>query len=208
MTKLSKLEYLKSQDRSPKIGPIVAAVAILAGVWLITSDAKAHDVDAVYRTGDAKPALSKTVRHNEQTECMARLIFTEASGEPYSGQMAVAHVVMNRVKSPRYPHTICEVAKQNKLNKRKVRVWQFSGMNPHSPSFKRSNSVFNYTTTNAIDIERRELAYEIAETVKTDLPPFAKTTLHYHALSVKPRWADTHKFVRRIDNHDFYAGVQ
>ncbi len=40
---------------------------------------------------------------------LARLISAEARGEPYSGQVAVGAVVLNRVDHPSFPNTIAEV---------------------------------------------------------------------------------------------------
>lgn len=39
-------------------------------------------------------------------ELMARLVRAEAVGEPYSGKVAVATVILNRVKSPDFPNTV------------------------------------------------------------------------------------------------------
>lgn len=44
--------------------------------------------------------------------CLSSVIHHEAKGESYEGQIAVANVVMNRVKSGRYPNTVCGVVKQ------------------------------------------------------------------------------------------------
>ena len=44
---------------------------------------------------------------------LARLVYGEARGEPYSGQVAVAAVVLNRVKSSSFPNTIAGVIYQN-----------------------------------------------------------------------------------------------
>lgn len=43
---------------------------------------------------------------------LAAIIYCEARGEPYEGQLAVATVVMNRVESSRFPNTIEEVIAQ------------------------------------------------------------------------------------------------
>lgn len=43
---------------------------------------------------------------------LASLIWAEARGEPYIGQVAVGAVVMNRVESPEFPGTIEEVIRQ------------------------------------------------------------------------------------------------
>ena len=48
----------------------------------------------------------------EQLKYLACLINAEAKGEPYKGKLAVANVVINRVKSKKYPNTIKKVIKQ------------------------------------------------------------------------------------------------
>ena len=53
-----------------------------------------------------------TTRTND-TELLARLISAEARGEPYSGQVAVGAVVLNRTKHPSFPNSISGVIYQN-----------------------------------------------------------------------------------------------
>lgn len=48
----------------------------------------------------------------KEVTCLAQNIYHEARGESPTGRRAVAHVTLNRVKSPRYPDTICEVVYQ------------------------------------------------------------------------------------------------
>ncbi len=45
---------------------------------------------------------------------LANLIYCEAGGEPYAGQLAVGSVVINRVLSSKYPDTVLGVIYQNK----------------------------------------------------------------------------------------------
>lgn len=45
-------------------------------------------------------------------ELLARVIYGEARGEPYIGQVAVAAVILNRVEDPRFPKTIAGVVYQ------------------------------------------------------------------------------------------------
>ena len=45
---------------------------------------------------------------------LANLIYCEAGGEPYEGQLAVGAVVMNRVLSSKFPDSIIGVIYQNK----------------------------------------------------------------------------------------------
>ena len=42
-------------------------------------------------------------------ELIAKLVYAEARGEPYSGQVAVAATVLNRLKDPNYPKSISEI---------------------------------------------------------------------------------------------------
>ena len=44
---------------------------------------------------------------------LARLVYGESRGEPYTGQVAVAAVVLNRVKDSRFPNTIAGVIYQS-----------------------------------------------------------------------------------------------
>ena len=44
--------------------------------------------------------------------CVAIAVYFEARGEPTAGQLAVAHVIHNRIEDPRYPDNACDVVKQ------------------------------------------------------------------------------------------------
>lgn len=50
---------------------------------------------------------------NADYNLLARIISAEARGEPYSGQIAVGAVVLNRVKHPSFPNSISGVVYQN-----------------------------------------------------------------------------------------------
>ena len=45
----------------------------------------------------------------EEFEYLKRAVYSEARGEPYKGQVAVAAVILNRVRDPRFPNSITEV---------------------------------------------------------------------------------------------------
>lgn len=57
----------------------------------------------------AQPASSYT----NDLNLLARIISAESRGEPYSGQVAVGAVVMNRVKHPSFPNSLSGVVYQN-----------------------------------------------------------------------------------------------
>ena len=48
----------------------------------------------------------------ESMLCLALNVYHEAKNQSFIGQVAVAQVVMNRVKDNRYPNNICDVVKQ------------------------------------------------------------------------------------------------
>ncbi len=61
-----------------------------------------------FKTGDAGAG-----DHARDTQCLAQAVYYEARGETPSGQAAVAQVVLNRVRHPAFPKTICGVVFQH-----------------------------------------------------------------------------------------------
>ena len=49
---------------------------------------------------------------NSDRNLLARCVYAESRGEPYTGQVAVAAVILNRVKSPKFPDTVSGVIYQ------------------------------------------------------------------------------------------------
>lgn len=49
---------------------------------------------------------------NEELDLLYRVVYAEAGVEPYEGQVAVAQVILNRVKDERFPNTITGVVYQ------------------------------------------------------------------------------------------------
>jgi len=60
------------------------------------------------KTGTA-PVSQKTTSRSNETYTLAQCIHGEARGESYTGQVAVAAVILNRVDDPRFPKTIAGV---------------------------------------------------------------------------------------------------
>lgn len=57
-------------------------------------------------------SLKKHTLNRSEMDIMARIIYSEARGEPYTGQVAVGAVVMNRIRSPLFPDNIRDVVFQ------------------------------------------------------------------------------------------------
>ena len=56
---------------------------------------------------------SSSTSSSSNLNLLTRLVYSEARGEPYTGQVAVAAVVLNRVKSSSFPNTIAGVIYQS-----------------------------------------------------------------------------------------------
>ena len=78
------------------------AALIAASLWVSPASA---NLDA---GGGGKADSKKT-----EFQCLTEAIYFESRGEPLRGQIAVAQVVLNRVDSPLFPDTICDVVYQN-----------------------------------------------------------------------------------------------
>lgn len=85
----------------------------------------------------------------KQTTCMATVIYSEARGEPNMGKAAVAYTVLNRVRSKRYPDTICGVVYQ----KHQFTDVQFSKPDKSSEAWKISAEIAAYSQVRLIDDE-------------------------------------------------------
>jgi spore germination cell wall hydrolase CwlJ-like protein len=126
----------------------------------------------------------------KQQQCLASGIYFEARGESVRGQAAVAQVILNRVRNPAYPSTICDVVYQNE-------DW-------------RNRCQFSFACDNIKDRIRSQDHWKVAREVamattagKVWLPEVGSAT-HYHATYVRPNWAKTMKKVGRIGLHVFY----
>ena len=124
--------------------------------------------------------------------CLARNVYYEARGESAAGRYAVAEVTMNRVASPYYPDTVCEVVYQKN--------WDYLR--------KRYVSAFSWTEFDSTPHPDEELwlqAWEAAETVYNgQRSKLLSGALHYHATYIKPSWARGKRPIARIGGHIFY----
>jgi len=120
----------------------------------------------------------------EQMNCLATAVYFEARGESLEGQLAVAHVVMNRAASGRYPPSWCEVVKQP-AQFSFVRHGQFPEADINSDAWKKAEAIAELAAAN------------IVPSVGTDV-------LWYHADYVAPSWRHNLQEVQQIGAHIFY----
>lgn len=119
--------------------------------------------------------------------CLALTVYFEARGEPLTGQLAVAQVVLARVASPAYPDTVCSVVKQ--ARKPGLYKCQFSAWCDGKSEVPLE-----------LDTYRRIQGLSILALLSGP-PPNAPT--HYHADYVSPNWPDLAE-VTRVGRHVFY----
>ena len=82
-----------------------------------------------------------TSNYNSNLNLLAKLIYGEARGEPYTGQVAVGAVCMNRVKSSSFPNTLSGVIYQSGAFDA-VRDGQIN-LNPDSTARKAAQDALN-----------------------------------------------------------------
>jgi spore germination cell wall hydrolase CwlJ-like protein len=131
-------------------------------------------------------------RAASEVKCLATAIYFEARGEAEKGQIAVAQVVLNRLKNPAYPKTICDVVYQNK-NKRNRCQFSFAcdGI-PDRIADKQSWATSQALARRVLNDDRNLFLADVG------------ASTHYHATYVKPRWARSMKKMEKIGRHVFY----
>ncbi|MCB2112599.1 MAG: cell wall hydrolase [Parvularculaceae bacterium] len=125
----------------------------------------------------------------EERTCLAQAIYYEARSESRVGRLAVADVVLNRVSSPVYPDTICEVVFQG--SERKTGC-QFSFTCDGSMKARLNKRMWS---------ESEMLAGAVLAGIRK---PVSRYATHYHADYVSPPWADTLTPTAVIGTHKFY----
>ena len=124
-----------------------------------------------------------------ERNCLAEAIYYEARSESRVGRMAVADVILNRVASPVYPDSICEVVYQG--------------------SQRRTGCQFSFTCDGSMKARRNQRQWREAEMLAGAImagvrKPVSRNATHYHADYVSPPWADNLSPTAVIGTHKFY----
>lgn len=136
----------------------------------------------------ARPLLA-AADQTRAIDCMTAAIAYEAGYEPLAGREAVAQVILNRVREPRFPKTVCGVV--------------FEG------SQRRTGCQFTFTCDGSL---LRRLRSEVVESARATAvsvlsgyaPDRVRGATHYHANYVNPYWAATGQMTAQIGAHLFY----
>ena len=129
------------------------------------------------------PLTVEAQPYAKQAKCLADNLHYEARGESLAGIRAVANVVLNRVKSKRWPDTVCKVVYQYK---------QFSW----------ANKTHARHPTNVVYTQHVQLV--VSRAIAGKLKDNTRGATHYHTLAVKPRWREKLVRIKTIGFHVFY----
>ena len=118
---------------------------------------------------------------DSETECLAKVVHHEAGNQPLQGQLAVAEVIVNRIKSGRFASTPCAVANQR-------------GQFFQTASYEVPRTSERWRT--AVAVARLAQAGEWA--------PVAPGALFFHAAYSRYDWSHRRTLVTRIADQIFY----
>jgi len=122
-------------------------------------------------------------------DCLTAAVYYEAGYEAKQGQRAVAQVVLNRVRHPAFPNSVCGVV--------------FEGS--HRPT----GCQFTFTCDGSLSRKPRKSSWERAREVALAalsgyVEPSIGHATHYHATYVQPYWAPSLLKLNVVGSHAFY----
>ena len=198
-------------------GLLVWGIVGFTNSMMTTKQEQSYYPIAIPETVTAVETIEQVEIDVDEMHCLAKNIYFEARGESTKGKIAVANVTMNRVDSPKYPNTICNVVYQAKHSK-----WWLEHHNRLVPI--RNQCQFSwycdgksdtlYLTDNNGRVIKRNMeswleSIKIAEdairgNLNTVIPANA---LWYHADFVQPYWSTHYKKVDKVGAHIFYTST-
>jgi spore germination cell wall hydrolase CwlJ-like protein len=145
---------------------------------------------SAFNVAGASPfQLGNALESSRELECLADAVYYEARGETPSGQAAVAQVVMNRVRHPAFPKSICGVVFQGAVNRTGC---QFS--------FACDGSMRRARDVGAWARARKVASRTLAGTIQSEVG----SATHFHTINVSPGWGPRLLRVAQVGMHIFY----
>ncbi len=145
------------------------------------------DAQTVAARFDADRGAAKA-RQRADLECLTEAVYYEARGESARGQAAVAQVVLNRVKHPAFPKSVCGV------------VFQGAGRAGCQFSFACDGSMRRRREPDAWDAARGVATRALAGALRAEVG----SATHFHTIQVSPVWAPHMARVTQVGLHVFY----
>jgi hypothetical protein len=134
---------------------------------------------------------SNSAERDQAIACLAEAVFFEAGIEPVEGQRAVAQVVVNRVRDPNFPASICGVVYHG-----------YERMTGCQFSFVCDGSMFRSPPNEAEWEQAKAVA---ADALAGYVDEAVGTATHYHADYCRPWWKSSVVEVAEVGQHIFYA---
>lgn len=120
--------------------------------------------------------------------CMTQAVYYEAGFEPAAGRFAVAQVILNRMRHPAFPKSVCGV------------IYQGSNRPGCQFSFACDGSLLRAPSAKAWTEARQVAEQVLAGTVTSSVG----MATHYHANYVSPYWAPKLHKITQMGAHIFY----
>ncbi|MBC7669809.1 MAG: cell wall hydrolase [Gemmatimonadaceae bacterium] len=133
--------------------------------------------------------LTNALESSRELECLSEAVYYEARGETPSGQAAVAQVVLNRVRHPSFPKSICGVV--------------FQGAYTHTGcqfSFACDGSMRRGREVGAWNRAQKIAARALSGAVMSEVG----AATHFHTTGVAPGWGPRLLRVAQVGMHVFY----
>ena len=189
------------------INILLSIVAVSSVVTMLLVAVLVQKTDVHVEIQDSVVLMQEDATTTPYTEylaevtCLAKNIYFEARGEPLRGQIAVAHVTMNRVNSDMFPDTVCGVVTQGPINQ-----WVLEQQHREVPVLHKCQ--FSWYCDGKSDTPRNNTSWnrarQLAVNVLTDqVPDVTQGAKWFHHTSVDPGWDRLHP-VTTIGNHVFY----
>jgi spore germination cell wall hydrolase CwlJ-like protein len=173
---------------------------VTPAVNVVTQETKIQNKN-VEQQIDVVP-IEKPVIDQAELECLAQNIYHEARSESDQGQLAVAHVTLNRVSHSKFPNTICDVVKQARYS-----VWWKETHGRDVPV--RNACQFSWYCDGKSDaIHEKEVWQDLVllslhVMMDKTQDPTNGAIYYYNPALADPYWADHFTQVAMVDNHVF-----
>lgn len=155
-------------------------------------------VSSIRPLGPSRPSFENLPQYvQNEIRCLAHNIYFEARSEPTEGKMAVAHVTLNRVNSPMFPKSICDVVKQQRNKTCQFSWWCDAKL--------RAQSINNMFSNKDLYNEIKELAIHFVLN-REQITDITEGALFYHAVYVNRNRLGSMPLVPTITigQHAFY----
>ena len=175
--KLKKWGYYTGKVDGINGPKTIAAVKKFQKKYGLTQDGIVGPLTAAKMGLSVNKSTSSGKYNSNDRYLLAKVIHAEARGESYTGQVAIAAVVLNRVEDSRFPNTVAGVIYQ---------PWAFTAVNDGQ-----------------INLEPTAKAYQAADDALNGWDPTYGSVYYYNPKTATSSWIRTTKYVTQIGNHIF-----